>query len=64
MLVFFAVGDFFSVSMQFINPPVKEFLWQFFTQHTIYSKIYKKKYREGCIVEPAKYYCERDDVKF
>lgn len=31
---------------------------------TIYSKIYKNKYREGCIVEPAKYYCERDDVKF
>lgn len=31
---------------------------------TIYSKIYKNKYREGCIVEPANYYCERDDVKF
>ncbi|CAM4020193.1 Hypothetical transmembrane protein [Flavobacterium branchiophilum] len=31
---------------------------------TIYNKIYKNKYREGCIVEPAKYYCERDDVKF
>lgn len=31
---------------------------------TIYSKIYKNKYREGCIAEPAKYYCERDDVKF
>ena len=31
---------------------------------TIYSKIYKNKYREGGIVEPAKYYCERDDVKF
>ena len=31
---------------------------------TIYSKIYKNKYREDCIVEPAKYFCERDDVKF
>ncbi len=31
---------------------------------TIYSKIYKNKYREGDIMEPSKYYCERDDVKF
>jgi hypothetical protein len=31
---------------------------------TIFSKIYKNKYREDCVVEPAKYYCERDDVKF
>ena len=31
---------------------------------TIYSKIYKNKYRESDIVEPAKYYCERDNVKF
>ncbi|MBP4143241.1 hypothetical protein J3S90_15680 [Flavobacterium sp. P4023] len=31
---------------------------------TIYSKIYKNKYRENDTVEPAKYYCERDDVKF
>jgi len=31
---------------------------------TIYSKIYKNKYREGDIVEPAKYFCERDSVKF
>ena len=31
---------------------------------TIYSKIYKKTYQEGCLVEPTKYYCGRDDVKF
>ena len=31
---------------------------------TTYSSIYKGKYRESCIVEPAKYYCDRDKIKF
>jgi len=31
---------------------------------TSYSPIYKGIYQEGCIVEPAKYYCNRDKVKF
>ncbi|NCT74225.1 MAG: hypothetical protein GXC78_06840 [Chitinophagaceae bacterium] len=31
---------------------------------TTYSPIYKGTYRESCIVGPAKYYCDRDKVKF
>ena len=31
---------------------------------TTYSPIYKGTYQAGCIVEPAKYYCERDKIKF
>ncbi|MGN6211000.1 MAG: hypothetical protein ACTHN6_00705 [Parafilimonas sp.] len=31
---------------------------------TTYSPIYKGTYQESCIVEPAKYYCDRDKIKF
>jgi len=31
---------------------------------TTYSPIYKGTYQEGCIVEPARYYCDRDKLKF
>ncbi len=31
---------------------------------TTYSPIYKGTYQESCIVGPAKYYCDRDKVKF
>ena len=31
---------------------------------TTYSPIYKGAYRASCIVEPAKYYCDRDKIKF
>jgi len=31
---------------------------------TTYSRIYKGKYYEDCEVRPAKYYCDRDKIKF
>jgi len=31
---------------------------------TTYSPIYKGTYQESCIVGPAKYFCDRDKVKF
>jgi hypothetical protein len=34
------------------------------TGDTTYSPIYKGTYQESCIVGPAKYYCDRDNVKF
>ena len=34
------------------------------TGDTTYSPIYKGTYQAGCIVDPAKYYCDRDKVKF
>ena len=31
---------------------------------TTYSHIYKGTYQESCVSQPAKYYCDRDKVKF
>jgi len=31
---------------------------------TTYSPLYKGKYYQECLVRPAKYYCDRDKVKF
>ena len=31
---------------------------------TTYSPLYKGTYQEGCVVGPAKYYCDRDKAKF